>query len=168
MESFPYLWCVIKIKFREVPAREGRASFLVVAGVVPLATTTKNGLMRYTDKKCTVNSLYIQGKTLVRLCKSNESWNRSGGFVVVSSGNKVGAFSFSMQQKGTNTEYDVVVRSVNAHSEVKFYRKNESLYMYYDVTNINWSNILGFAKEPFESFVNAEIDDTYKEITVTD
>ena len=153
----------IKIKFREVPAREGRDSLLVVAGALPLATITSDGLMSKNDKKYGINYLYIKGTTLIKLCDANATWMRSGGFLLVSTGRDCALYVFTIGKTSDDSHFFKIKTAV-AYTNVKFYIKGDSLYAYYNSPETGWANVFGCSNNSFVNMGPTTIDDTYTEI----
>ena len=131
---------------------------------MPVATPTANGLMSATDKKYGINYLYIQGGTLIKLCKSNGEWERSGGLLFASTGSSVGLYLFTIQQ--TNISCQSVVKSIVKDSRFKFYLKDNALYMYFNTNNGSWMNFFGVSDTSFTKLGLIKPDETYTEIPI--
>ena len=141
----------------------GARGFLVVAGAVPLATITRDGLMSKYDKTYGINYIYIQGATLIKLCDANVAWQRSGGSLLVSDGNDCGLYVFTIQKTSSDSHYFKIKKAVE-YTKIKFYIKGDSLYAYFNTEKTTWANIFGFSNNSFVNLGFATIDDTYTEI----
>lgn len=132
---------------------------------MPVATTTAKGLMSATDKKHGINYFYISGGTLIKLCTSSSTlWKRSGGFVLISVGNDIGMFVFTIQ-KNTNG-YDVKIKSVADLAQANFFRQENDLYFYFNTNTGTHANVFGISKDSFTNMGAVTPDDTYTEIPI--
>lgn len=135
----------------------------VVAGAVPLATITSDGLMSKNDKKYGINYFYIQGTTLIKLCDANAEWMRSGGSLLVSDGSDCCLYVFTIQKTSPDS-HACKIRKTVGDTKIKFYIKGDSLYAYFNVRTGDWANIFGFSNNSFVNMGVTTIDDTYTEV----
>ena len=132
---------------------------------MPVATPTGKGLMSADDKKHGIYYFYIKGGNLIKLCTSSSTlWLRSGGFVLISAGSYVGMFLFTIQKKEDG--YDVMIKSVADSKLVKFFRRENDLYLFFNTNAGTFANVFGISKDSFTNMGVVTPDDTYTEIPI--
>lgn len=104
-----------------------------MAELIPIATTSKKGLMAAGTYKASIKHFTLIGSKLVKVyTKSGTSWSRKSCFVFVVDENMCGLYCCScIDIKNDNTKFKVY-RIYGNDNRIKFYKKEDCLYLYYD------------------------------------
>ena len=133
---------------------------------MPIATTSKNGLMAADTYKASIKHLTLIGSKLVKVyTKSGTFWNRKSCFVFVVDENKCSLYCCScIDIKNENTKFKVYNLYGN-DSRINFYKKEDCLYIYYNSQSSNNISIIGASCENIE-YVSQSLDDSFTLIDI--
>ena len=134
----------------------------VLGGLLPLATSTNKGLMSSNDKNSGLWMYSTSGYKLYKMCQAPTEWTRSNAMIVGSMEDIPILCVISFFRKNGDTFSINIKWLTDKSSYIKFYKKENSLYVFFDISSTSPNTVNMMSKDGIEFIsLNSQPDDSY-------